>query len=94
MVQLRSDSGAVVWQSKSQLDLQTLLPTNTSGTDTPRTVTDTFHLPATVPDGSYWIAIQIVDPDNYYAPLSLAIEGRQADGSYILGTVAIAGQPG
>jgi hypothetical protein len=93
MVQLRSDSGAVAWQGKSQLDLQTLLPTNTSGTDTPRTVTDTFHLPTTVPEGSYWIAIKIVDPDNYYAPLSLAIAGRQADGSYILGRVAIAGRP-
>jgi hypothetical protein len=91
MVQLRSDSGAVAWQGKSQLDLQTLLPTNTSGTDTPRTVNDTFHLPTTVPDGSYWIAIQIVDPDNYYAPLSLAIEERQADGSYILGTVHVSG---
>jgi hypothetical protein len=94
MVQLRSDSGAVAWQGKSQLDLQTLLPTNTSGTDTPRTVTDIFHVPATVLEGSYRIAIKIIDPDNYYAPLSLAIEGRQVDGSYILGKVAVTGQSG
>ena len=94
MVQLRSDSGDVVWQCKSQLDLQTLLPTNTSGTDTPRIVTDTCHLPTTIPDGSYRIAIQIVDSDNYYAPLNLAIEERQADGSYILGLVHVSRSPG
>ncbi len=88
MVQLR---GGGVWQGKSHLDLQTLLPTNTSGRDTPRAVTDTFHLPTTVPDGSYAVAIQIVDPDNYYAPLNLAIQGRQTDGSYILGTVHVGG---
>ncbi len=89
MLQLRSGSGAVVWQGKSQLDLQTLLPTNTSGTDTPRTATDAFHLPKAVPNGSYKVAIQIVDPDHYYAPLNLAIQGRQTDGSYILGTVHV-----
>ncbi len=94
MLQLRSGSGAVVWQGQSQLDLQTLLPTNTSGRDTPRTVTDTLHLPTTVPNGSYTVAIQIVDPDHYYAPLNLAIQGRQTDGSYILGTVRVGGSPG
>jgi hypothetical protein len=31
----------------------------------------------------------IRDPDGYYDPLALAIEGRRADGSYDLGTVTI-----
>ena len=89
MLQLRSGRGVVVWQGKLHFDLQTLLPTNTSGTDTPRKVTDTFDLPTTVPNGSYMVSIQIVDPDNYYAPLNLAIQGRQTDGSYILGIVQV-----
>ncbi len=91
MIQLRNSSGSVVWQGKSSLDLQKLLPTTDqmTGINNPITVTDHFQLLDTIPIGNYSVTMQIVDPDNYYEPLMLAIQGRNADGSYTLGTVAV-----
>lgn len=91
MIQLRNATSSVMWQGKSSVNLQKLLPTTdkSTGTDTPLSVVDNFYLPASVANGTYTISIKIVDPDNYYGPLQLAIQGRQADGSYKLGTVVV-----
>ena len=91
MVQLRDGSGNIIWQGKSNLDLQTLIPTTSNGADTPVVVTDMFTLPATVQNGTYTVALQVVDPTTYYHPLALAIEGKQNDGSYNLGTIIVGG---
>jgi hypothetical protein len=85
MLQLRNDSGTAAWQGHLAFDLQKLLPTES----TPVAATDTFTLPPTIPTGVYTVALQINDPDNYYKPLNLAIYGRQTDGSYILGQIAV-----
>lgn len=91
MLQLRNAAGSVIWQGKSRLDLQTLLPTTnqSTGVDTPITVPDSFTLPNNIPDGIYSVSLQIVDPSNYYLPLKLAIQGRAQDGSYPLGTIGM-----
>lgn len=90
LLQLRNSSGTIAWQQPSSLDLQTLLPTtDASGKDTPVSITDTFTLPKTLVSGSYTVAVQIIDPDHYYRPLQLAIQGKQADGSYYLGSITI-----
>ena len=34
------------------------------------------------------------DPAGYRAPLALAVAGRRDDGSYVLGTVVVAGERG
>ncbi|MGI9146220.1 MAG: DUF4832 domain-containing protein [Chloroflexota bacterium] len=83
-LQLRNSSGAVVWQAPSGIDLRTLLPTN----GTPLSLTDTFNLPA-LASGTYTASVQVLDPDGINRPLNLAIAGRQADGSYSLGTVQV-----
>jgi hypothetical protein len=90
MLQLRSRSGTIAWQEKSSVDLQKLLPTtDASGTDRPLSITDHFNLPKTLASGSYTVSIQIVDPGNYYRPLQLAIQGKQDDGRYNLGTITV-----
>ncbi len=91
MLQLRNAAGSVVWQGKSRLDLQTLLPTTnqSTGIDTPITVSDSFTLPNNIPNSIYSVSLQVVDPYNYYFPLKLAIQGRSQDGSYPLGTIGL-----
>lgn len=112
MIQLRSSSGDIAWQAKSQVNLATFIPTNSgrsdtftsitanfdfshpfssSSTDAPVSITDNFRLPRTFPSGTYSVAVQILDPENYYKPMQLAIGGQQSDGSYNLGTIAIGG---
>lgn len=90
-IRLEKSTGALVWQGKSNLDLEKLLPTEnqTTGINTPITVTDKFKLPDTIPTGKYSISIQILDPDNYFDPLNLGIQGRKTDGSYTLGMINV-----
>lgn len=92
MIRLQNSSGVVIWQGKSKLDVQTLLPTTNSSTmtNTPTSVTDTFNLPSTISTGTYTVSVQGLDPENYYAPLNLALQGRATDGSYTLGTISVA----
>jgi hypothetical protein len=82
---------AVTWEGTSQLDLQQLTPTGDpeSAADTPQVVNDAFTLPDSIAAGSYDVALLIRDANGYYDPLALAIQGRQADGSYGLGTVTV-----
>jgi hypothetical protein len=84
MLQLRDPGNHVLWQEKSSFDLQTLLP------GAAKTNTDDFALPATLPAGTYTLTLQISDPQQYYQPLELAIEGMQKDRSYVLGSVTVA----
>ena len=88
MIQLRNASNQVVWQEKSSLDLRVPFSDASQGDDR-KTVTDLFTLPETIPSGQYHVTVQIVHADAYYSPLALAIEGRQADGSYPLGNIPV-----
>jgi hypothetical protein len=82
-------NGSVVWSGKSQLDLEKFLPTvDNSGRDRPSTIADTFTLPQ-LATGSYELSIVILDPAAYRLPLALAVQGRQGDGSYVIGSVTV-----
>lgn len=96
--QLRSPSGVIVWQEESSLDLQLLLPTTdsdrTSGTSGDESLPhfkheDQITLPANLTPGTYQLQLLVRDPQGYRAPMSLAIQGRQPDGSYNLKTITI-----
>lgn len=52
---------------------------------TPVTDSFTFNLPA----GSYTLAVRVADVKGYREPMPIFNTGRQADGSYILGTVVV-----
>jgi hypothetical protein len=88
MVQLRNTSDQVVWRGKSSVDLRIPFSDASQGNDV-KTVTDMFTLPATIASGQYSVAVQIVHADTYYPPLALAIQGRQIDGSYLLGNITV-----
>lgn len=80
----------VAWWGNSGLDLQRLLPTvNAQGTDTPKTVTDSFTLPQTLAPGTYTLSLVVFDPTGYRNKLALAIEGRTSSGRYPLGDITI-----
>ncbi len=91
LLRLADSMGNIVWQGKSKLDLQKLVPTTNAltHTNTPVECTERFQLPHALSTGSYTLSIQVVDPSNYYEPLHLAIQGRAIDGSYTLGRVSI-----
>ncbi len=86
--QLRSadPSRAVVWEAQSSVDLRSILP---SEPYQPASFKDTFRLPASLPAATYQLHMLIPALNEYVAPLQLAIEGQQADGSYHLGRVAV-----
>jgi hypothetical protein len=85
--QLRAPgSKSAVWESSSSLNLRTLLPTQTEAAVK---VTDQLRLTSSVPAGNYDLIVIVRDPSKYRAPLKLAIEGAQSDGSYKLGTITV-----
>lgn len=84
MLRLKNSSGAVVWSGRSSHVMRLFLP---ASTDT--VVTDTFVLPTSVPTGQYSLSLSIDDPKNYRSPMPIAIQGRQANGSYDLGNVSV-----
>ena len=68
------------------MDLRGLLPTS----GTPLAHADSFTLPTSgLSAGTYTLSVQITDPAGISAPLQLASTGRQADGSYTLGSVNV-----
>jgi hypothetical protein len=75
----------VVWSAASAFDLRRLLPT----AGKPVKASDSFTLPATLPAGSYTLAVHVIDPSGTVAPMRLADEGRTADGAYAIGTVNV-----
>lgn len=83
MFQLRNASHMIVWQGKSVLDLQSLLPGR------PQPVIDRFTLPDTLRRGIYTFTLQVLDAQNYYKPLELAIAGMQPDRSYTPGSIVV-----
>jgi hypothetical protein len=92
-LQLRDQaSGNVAWEATSGFDLQSFLPTRdpASGRDSPVSHTDDFTLGAQLAPGTYTATAIALDATGYYRPLALANAGRQADGSYTLGSVAVA----
>jgi len=79
-------TGTVTWQSPaSSLDLTKLLPTG----EAPVTVLDTINIPLTVPAGSYNLHVVIVDQAGKAPNLRLAQNGKQADDSYLLGSISV-----
>lgn len=87
--QLRSGA-QIVWQGVSAANLQTILPAETPGAPAPLVaVADSFTLPTTMTAGLYALHAVVGPTAPFTTPLHLAIEGRQADGSYLLGNVAV-----
>jgi len=89
MVQLRRSNGKVVWQGKSRLNMQKLLPTRSGGIDKPVSIGDTFRLKRDVAAGRYLVSLEVLDPRHYYVPMRLANYHRSVVGSYPLGKITI-----
>ena len=70
---------SIAWSGRSAHQLKWWLPQPNA---TP--VTDNFILPDNIPGGNYRLVLKITDPTGYRQPLPLAMEGRRADGSYLL----------
>lgn len=79
MFELQDASNVVKASGKSTRVLKLYLP-ETAGS----TTTDTFTVPSTVPTGTYKLVVRVKDPKNYRPNMQLAINGRNADGSYTL----------
>jgi hypothetical protein len=87
IIHLRDAQGQIRWSSTLNIDLRTLLPSETATRFENR-----LALPGDLAAGTYTLTLSIPDPHAYRAPLALAIEGRQADGSYALGDITIVGR--
>ena len=77
--ELQTSTGEVKWTGKSTKAMKLFLPA-TSGSVT----TDKFVVPATVPAGTYKLVVRVKDPNNYRPNIQLAINGKNADGSYTI----------
>jgi hypothetical protein len=82
-VQIRNSSGTPVLTSNTGIAVRKWLPGTTY------TVTPTLALPAGLAPGTYTVAIGIVDPTTMSPAVQLAIQGRDANGWYPLGTIAV-----
>lgn len=67
------------WTGTSALNLRLFEPGS-------KPFTDSFTMPA-IPAGTYQVKVKIVDPKGVRPPIALAIQGRESDGSYNLGTI-------
>ena len=76
--ELKNSSNITVWTGTSQFKPKWFLPLASA---TP--VTDNF---SAVPAGTYTLNLLVKDPNGFRDPLPLAINGRNADGSYTLAT--------
>jgi len=81
-VQIRNSSGTVVSTTNTGIAVKNWLP----GT---YTVTPSVTLPASLTPGTYTIAIGIVNPTTMLPDIQLAIQGRDSNGWYPLGTVSV-----
>ena len=84
-LQLRRADDTVAFESTSSIDLQQVLPTGTSTFEH----VDSLALPSTLVPGTYRVHVYVPPLDTYVQALRLATTGRQADGSYRLGEVAV-----
>lgn len=78
------NGSTTVWTGTSSHQLKLWLPQSTA-----TVVTDNFTLPSNIADGTYTLAIKIIDARGYRDPFPLAINGRQSDGSYTLRSITL-----
>jgi Domain of unknown function (DUF4832) len=89
MFELRNAKNEMVWSGKSAFKLKLFLPQRESTVSQ-----DKINLPAGLPPGSYNLYLTIRDPLGYRQPLPLAVQGRNADGSYLLRSNILLGTSG
>lgn len=77
--ELVSASNVVTTLGVSTFKLKLFLPSN-------NTSANTQIFPVNVPAGTYTLRMVVKDPTGYRSPLPLAIQGRNADGSYTIST--------
>lgn len=83
--ELRDETtNTLIWSGYSTFNPKLFLP-QVSATS----ITDKFTLPSTITTGDYKLNVIIKDPKGYRAPLPLAIEGRNPDGSYTLDVISL-----
>ena len=78
---LKDAGGARVATYPMGVDLRGVLPGS-------RAVTRSFPAPDVAP-GTYTVALEVLDPSGYLAPMALASGSRAADGASVLGRVAV-----
>ncbi len=81
VLRVRNGAGATVATRTLPIDLGRLLPGR-------QTYRSSVRLPK-LGVGRYALAVAVVDPSGYLAPMNLAIQGRAADGSYRVGSVRV-----
>jgi hypothetical protein len=77
--ELQTTTNVVKWTGNSTRVLKLFAP---SGAATP--TADRFIIPTTVIPGTYKLVVRVKDPLAYRPNMKLAINGRNADGSYTL----------
>ncbi len=82
--ELQTTTGQVKWTGNSTKVMKLFLPATTGSI-----TTDKFIIPTTVPAGTYKLVVRVKDPTNYRPNILLAINGRNADGSYTLSTSVV-----
>jgi hypothetical protein len=88
VLQLREHaSGALAWEGVSRLSLDQVQPAAPDAQQN-----DALSLPRSLASGSYDLVLLVRDPAAVYPPMSLAIAGRQDDGSYLLGQIELGPQ--
>lgn len=80
--ELVSASGSVTRLGISSFKPKLFLPQTL-----PTSVTDNFNV--NLPSGNYTLRVMVEDPSGYRQRLPLAIQGRNSDGSYNLGTIKL-----
>ncbi|MBI4978059.1 MAG: DNRLRE domain-containing protein [Spirochaetes bacterium] len=84
--QLRTPDNAVAAAWRSAYDLTKAMPSRSGSLS----IEDRFILPASLPAGTYTLALIIEDPAQVRKPMTLAItEEKNADGSYRIATVTV-----
>jgi hypothetical protein len=77
------DTARTVATARSAVNLEKLLPAQ-SGVH----ARDSISVPANLPPGRYEVRVHVTSPASYRPDLRLANEGRNADGSYTLGSIS------
>jgi hypothetical protein len=86
--ELRNSANQTVWSSGTGFRLTMNLQPSTTAT----AHTQNFTLPANIAAGTYSLRLLIRDSVNFMDPFSLNIQGRAADGSYLLlGGITVSG---
>lgn len=83
---LKKSDGTTAAQSVSLFKPKLFLPAAVASA-----ITDSFVF--SIPAGTYTLSVKVIDPKGYRDPMPLFNAGRQADGSYNLGTVVTGTTP-